>query len=41
MINLPFLAYRGRGIGFAGPQAQRPPREAGNYAKQATVGTRN
>ena len=26
----PFLASRGRGTGFAGPQAQRPPRGAGS-----------
>jgi hypothetical protein len=29
---------RGRGSGFAGPQAQRPPLGAGRYAKRATVG---
>jgi general secretion pathway protein K len=29
---------RGRGTGFAGPQAQRPPRRAGSYAKRTTVG---
>jgi sulfate permease, SulP family len=29
---------QGRGTGFAGPQAQRPPRGAGSYAKRTTVG---
>jgi hypothetical protein len=29
---------RGRGTGSARPQAQRPPRGAGSYAKRATVG---
>ena len=29
---------RGRGTGFARPQAQRPPRGAGSYAKRTTVG---
>ena len=29
---------RGHGTGFAGPQAQRPPRGAGSYAKRTTVG---
>jgi hypothetical protein len=28
-----FFASRGRGTGFAGPQAQRPPRGAGRYTK--------
>ncbi len=29
---------RSRGTGFAKPQAARPPRGAGSYAKRATVG---
>ena len=29
---------RGRGTGFAGPQAQRPPRGAGSDTKCASVG---
>ena len=29
---------RGRGTGFAGPQAQLPPRGEESYAKRATVG---
>ena len=31
---------QGRGTGFAGPQAQWPPRGAGSYAKRATVGAK-
>ena len=31
-------ASRGRGTGFAGPQAQRPPWGAERYAKRANVG---
>jgi hypothetical protein len=34
------FSSRGRGTGFARPQAQRPPRGAGSYAKRATVGAR-
>ena len=38
-LCLKFLnTSRGRGSGFAGPQAQRPPRGAGSYAQRATVG---
>ena len=32
------FSSRGRGTGFAGPQAQRPPRGAVSYAKRTTVG---
>ena len=35
------LSSRGRGTGFAGPQAQRPPRGAGSYAKRTTVGAQS
>ncbi len=34
----PFLAGRGRGTGFAGPQAQRPSRGAESHTKWANVG---
>jgi hypothetical protein len=32
------IPSRGRGTGFAGPQAQRPPRGAGSDTQCATVG---
>jgi hypothetical protein len=34
----PFFASRGRGTGFAGPQAQRPPRGAANHTKWGAWG---
>ena len=33
-----FPASRGRGTGFAGPQAQRPPRGAESHTQWANVG---
>ena len=36
-LNLLFT-NQGHGSGFAGLQAQRPPRGAGSHAKRATVG---
>ncbi len=38
MLQALSLASRGRGTGFAGPQAQRPPRGAGSDTQCATVG---
>ena len=34
----PFRFSQGRGTGFAGPQAQQPPRGAGSHTQWATVG---
>ena len=36
--RMPAQTSRGRGTGFARPQAQQPPREAGSHTQWATVG---